>query len=172
MILSYVSLFLMTYALIRFVFPLNCGPFVKLLMATAIVVISRKFQIYEWLGGFFFSPDLPRSVLLGMELSYAALLFLVLLLLARDILMLLLRLVRGVGIQWHLPFSSDMQRASLAFVSLILSILGVWQSIRVPDVRTVELTVPNLPQQLDGFSIVQLSDLATGCCDKSKFNQS
>lgn len=162
MILSYVSLFLMAYALLRFVFPLSCGPFVKLGIATVIILISRKFQIYEWIGGCFFSPALPRPILLGMELSYAALLFLVLLLLARDILLLLLRLVYRVGIQWYFPFSPDMQRAVLTFIAITLSSVGVWQSIRVPDIRTVELTVPNLPQQLDGFSIVQLSDLHIG----------
>lgn len=162
MILSYVSLFLMAYALIRFVFPLSCDPFVKLFIATAIIVISRKFQIYEWIGGFFFSPSLPRPILLGMELSYTALLFLVLLLLTRDILLLLLCFASRVGIRWHLPFSPDMQRVGLAFVAITLSSFGVWQSIRVPDVHTVELTVPNLPQQLDGFSLVQLSDLHIG----------
>ncbi len=162
MILSYISLFLIVYALLRFVFPLTCGIFAKLLTAIAIIVISCKFQIYEGIGGFLFAPDLPRPVILGLELSYAALLLLVLLLLARDILLLLLRLARPLGIQWKPPFSPDIQRVGLAFVAFALGGFGVWQSIRVPAVHTVELVIPGLPQQLEGFSLVQLSDLHIG----------
>lgn len=152
----------MAYALIRFVFPLPCGVFVKSIVAAAIIVASRKFQIYEWIGGFFFAPDLPRPVLLMLELSYAALLLLVLFLLARDVLLIALRLARRFGAQWRLPFSPDAQRMGLAFAAIVLGGFGVWQSIRVPAVHTVELCVPNLPRQLDGFSIVQLSDLHIG----------
>ena len=41
-------------------------------------------------------------------------------------------------------------------------IYGTWQAIRVPDVRTIEITLPRLPVSLDGFSIVQLSDIHLG----------
>jgi len=40
-----------------------------------------------------------------------------------------------------------------------LSLLGVWQAIRVPDVKNIEVTVPHLPAQMDGLRLVQLSDL-------------
>ena len=63
---------------------------------------------------------------------------------------------------WRLPFSPDVQRIGLAAIALALGGFGVWQSVRVPAVRTVEIAVPNLPRSFDGFSIVQLSDLHIG----------
>lgn|GEM_PF-1747045 len=40
--------------------------------------------------------------------------------------------------------------------------IRTWQAIRVPDVRTIEITLPKLPVSLGGFSIVQLSDIHLG----------
>ena len=40
-----------------------------------------------------------------------------------------------------------------------MGLFGTWQSMRVPHVRTVEIALSKLPALLDGFSIVQLSDL-------------
>ena len=162
MILSSVSLVLLAYVLIRFVVPLRCGLFAKLLMAAALIAVSRKFQIYEGIGGSLFAPDLPRPFLIFMELSYAALLILALLLLARDMALLVLLLARRAGRRWRPPFSPDRQKAGLAVIALACGAFGVWQSLRVPDIRTVEVAVPHLPRELDGFSLVQLSDLHVG----------
>ena len=37
--------------------------------------------------------------------------------------------------------------------------MGVWQSIRVPDIKSIEITLAHLPQEMDGLRIVQLTDL-------------
>jgi hypothetical protein len=55
-----------------------------------------------------------------------------------------------------------MRSVGLVLVALVLGIYGTWQAIRVPDIRTVEITLARLPVSLDGFSIVQLSDLHLG----------
>jgi predicted MPP superfamily phosphohydrolase len=39
---------------------------------------------------------------------------------------------------------------------------GIWRAVRGPTVKTVELAYPDLPAELDGFRIVQLSDLHVG----------
>ena len=72
MILSYLSLFLAGYALLRFVLPMTHGLFAKFLTAAALIAASLKFQVYNWFGGFFFAPDLPRPAVLCLEWAYAA----------------------------------------------------------------------------------------------------
>lgn len=162
MILNYVSLFLLAYVIARFILPLPYSPLFKMAIAFVFFIISQKFQIYERIGGAFFAPDLPRPLLLVLEMAYAALVILVFLLFAKDILSLALWLSRFFGTNWRLPFSPAATGIGLAVAAILISGIGVWQSLRVPDVRTVEITLPNLPRQLDGFSIVQLSDLHIG----------
>ena len=47
-------------------------------------------------------------------------------------------------------------------LALVLSLFGTWQSLQVPQVQTVTITLPRLPPALDGLSIVQLTDLHVG----------
>src|SRR3546814_19353084 len=67
-----------------------------------------------------------------------------------------------------LPISRRAGRRILTARALLLSIgplamalsgVGVWQAVRVPDVKTMEITLPGLPQAFDGYRIAQLTDL-------------
>ena len=163
MILSYASFFILAYVLLRFVLPLPCGLSGKLLLAVALLVVSLKFHIYERLGGFLFAPALPRPVILGLEWLYAALLLFALFLLVRDVAALVVSLAGRAGLSVdRLPLSPNAQRAWLALAALALSGFGVFQGARVPAVHSVEVSIAGLPPQLDGFSLVQLSDLHIG----------
>ena len=52
------------------------------------------------------------------------------------------------------------RRVAIVFVAALgLTLVSVWQGVRVPTVRTVELAVPDLPPALEGFRVVQLTDL-------------
>ncbi|MDK9708181.1 MAG: metallophosphoesterase [Desulforhopalus sp.] len=139
-----------------------CRPLIKAVASIALLVISQKYLIYERLGGSFIAPDLPGPVLLALEILYAAMVILVFLLVLKDGLALLLWLSRWLGTSWHLPFTPAIRGIGLAVIALVLCLYGTWQSIRVPGVRTVEITLPKLPVSLDGFSIVQLSDIHIG----------
>jgi predicted MPP superfamily phosphohydrolase len=80
----------------------------------------------------------------------------------KDGIALLIWLSHYLGTSWHLPFSPTVRSAGLSTGALVLGIFGTWQSLRVPDVRTVEIALPRLPRDLDGFTIVQLSDIHMG----------
>lgn len=162
MILHFVSFFLLAYVIGRFLLPLPYSLFIKIIIAFFFLVISQKFQIYERIGGAFFAPDLPRPLLLIMETLYAAFVILAFFLFIKDVLSALLWLSRSFGFNWYLPFSPATQNVGLALMALLISGFGVWQAVRVPDVRTIEVALPNLPQRLNGFSIIQLSDLHIG----------
>lgn len=162
MILTITSFFLFAYVLISLILPGPGGLAVKTAAGLFCLACSQKFLIYEKLGGAFFAPDLPRPFLLIMETLYAALVILFFLLLIKDLAGFVLWLSRHMGTSWHLPFTVAQRNAGMAALALALGVFGVWQSVKVPAVRTVEIALPNLPRQADGFSLVQLSDIHIG----------
>lgn len=50
-------------------------------------------------------------------------------------------------------------RAGIGIAAMVLSVVGVWQAVRVPDVRSIEIELAQLPAELDGFRLVQLTDM-------------
>ena len=46
--------------------------------------------------------------------------------------------------------------------ALVSALLGLATALRPPEVRRVEVPIPDLPEDLDGFRIVQISDLHLG----------
>jgi uncharacterized protein len=156
------SLVLCIYIIVSLVAFAPCRPLAKVFAGLALLVISQKYLIYERIGGSFIAPDLPGPLLLVMEILYAFMVILVFLLVLKDGLALLLWLSRWLGSSWHLPFSPAIRSVGLVIAALVLGIYGTWQAIRVPDVRTIEIALPRLPASLDGFSIVQLSDIHIG----------
>lgn len=156
------SLILFLYIVASLILFLPCRLPVKLAAGAALFAVCLKYLVHEKIGGSFIAPDLPRPFLLSMEILYAAMVILFFMLLIIDGLALLLWLSRCLGTSWHLPFSPAVRRAGLVLAALVLGAFGTWQSLRLPDVRTVEITLPKLPRNLDGFTIVQLSDIHIG----------
>jgi uncharacterized protein len=48
------------------------------------------------------------------------------------------------------------------FVSVLLTVWGAWQARRTPSIAEVDIPIPGLPPALNGFTIVQLSDIHVG----------
>lgn len=134
----------------------------KIAGCALILFASLKYAIYEFLGGAFFAPTLPRVFLLFMEAIYGALLLLFFLLLLWDLYLagnwLLNR--AGIPVPKHLPVGPI--KCGLVFLALCGGIWGTWQAVKVPQPRIIELKVPNLPPALVGFRVAQLSDLHIG----------
>lgn len=156
------TLILFVYIVASMIWFLPCRFPARLAAGAALFAVCLKYLVYEKIGGSFIAPDLPRPLLLSMEVLYAAVVLLFFMLLIKDGLALLLWLSRCLGSSWQLPFSLAVRSGGLVLTAVVLAIFGTWQSLRVPDVRTVEIRLPNLPARLDGFSIVQLSDIHIG----------
>ena len=102
------------------------------------------------------------------------------LLLLRDILWLALGTARGTRkLAWKLkgtpapirPSSMDPGRrrflvnamnAGIVATSGSLSLYGLWEAKRIPEVNEVSIPIPNLPRDLEGFRIVQTTDIHLG----------
>ena len=156
------TLALFLYIVASLIWWLPCRPWVKLAGGFALLAIGLKYLGYEKIGGSFIAPDFPPFLLLLMEFLYSAMVILAFLLLIKDCLALLLLISRWLGGSWHLPFTPAIRGGALACTALVLSLFGTWQSLRVPDVQTREIPLPGLPAELDGFTIVQLSDIHVG----------
>lgn len=156
------SLVLFIYIVASLIWLLPYRPLARIAAGSVLFVIGCKYLLYEKIGGSFIAPDLPRSLLLSMETLYGAMVILAFLLLVKDGLALLLWLSRCLGSSWHLPFTAALRSGGLVLAALGLALFGIWQSLKVPDVRTVEISLPGLPASLDGISIVQLSDMHIG----------
>lgn len=156
------SLILFAYVMASLVWPIPCRPQAKAAAGIVFLAVSLKYLFYEKVFGSFIAPDLPPWLMLGMEMLYSGLVILSFLLIIKDGAALVLWLSRCLGSSWRLPFFPGTRSAGLLALSLVLSAWGTWQAARVPDVRTVEIRLDHMDKRLDGFSIVQLSDLHVG----------
>lgn len=156
------SLIMIAYVYFSLVRDLPWHPLVKRLTVLLLLAVGLKYVFYVFASGTYSVPDLPRWLLQSMEAAYATLLVLFVLLVIRDAMTLLLRRIRPAGQAWHMPFSRTAVGGALAALALCVALWGTWEATRVPDVRTQEIAIPNLPFALDGLVIVQLSDTHIG----------
>ena len=112
--------------------------------------------ISRWWGSMA-SAEVPRPLLLVLMVGCIAVLLFAAFLLVKDLLGLLAWL-----------FSKPASRVllhdrrcigALAALALVLSGFGVWQAVKVPEVRRIEVALPTLPAAFDGYRIVHLTDI-------------
>jgi len=110
----------------------------------ALLACFSKFLCFHALGGSAFSPNLPEKLVWVWDWAYSG----AVILLGLSVVLFF----RFRGKAWVLPI-----------LAWGLSAWGLWNGLRVPDVKEVELAFENLPASLDGYRIVHLSDLHCSC---------
>ncbi|NYT65417.1 metallophosphoesterase [Alcaligenaceae bacterium] len=155
--LHIVSAVIGVYTVIRFVLPLPWCKTNKALFAALLFLLAQHHLIEKRIFGSIASPEMPAAVIMLLGWAYGAVLLLAMLLVIRDVVGLLCyacsrklgkALLSGHGVLY-----------GTGLLVMLLSGVGVWEAVRVPRVKTVEITLPNLPQEFDGFRVVQLTDL-------------
>jgi uncharacterized protein len=141
------------YVLARFVWPLPWAPGGKIALAI-IVLVASQYHLWSRLSsGSVFSPEFPRALVLMFNWAFGAIALLAVMQIALDLTVLVARLVRGGG---AIP---DSVRYTAATAAMLLSAVGVYQATRVPPLKDVEIAIPGLPPQFDGYRLLQLTDL-------------
>ena len=154
-----ISFILAFYLGIRVIVPLSIGILPKIILFLVILAIAMKnFIIGKFFGGLS-SPVMPPAGLLIAGWLYAAFIFFVVLQLLRDVLIFLTWILHKAGLNVFFPFSNGFWAITLTIAAILLSGCGVWQGTRNPDIKSTEIEIPGLPAELDGLSIVQLSDI-------------
>jgi predicted MPP superfamily phosphohydrolase len=100
-----------------------------------------------------FAPEFPRAVVMLFNWAFGAIVLLAVMQVVLDAAMLLATLLRhGFGVP-------DGARYAMAAAAAVLAAIGVQQATRVPDLKDVEIAIPDLPSQFDGYTMLQLTDL-------------
>ncbi|WP_368642229.1 metallophosphoesterase [Castellaniella ginsengisoli] len=155
--LSFITGSIWLYVLVRFIWPLPCGIGARAALALALFLVAQYHGFIRRFFGSIASPELPQGILIGLNWVFGAFLLLAMLLLLRDVLGALTFLAaRDAG---RAILGGRALHLSLGALALMLSAVGVWQAVRVPDVKYLELTVPGLPPAFDGYRVAQLTDL-------------
>jgi predicted MPP superfamily phosphohydrolase len=141
------------YVLVRFVWPLPWAPSGKLALAITVLVASQYHLWSRLSSGSVFSPEFPRSLVVLFNWAFGAIVLLAVIQIALDVTALIARLVWGGG---GIP---DSVRYVAATAAMLLSALGVYQATRVPALKDVEIAIPGLAPQFDGYRLLQLTDL-------------
>ncbi|QYJ24337.1 metallophosphoesterase [Achromobacter sp. ES-001] len=145
------------YVIWRFVLPLSLSRPAKGVLSLLLLGVAEHHLVTRNFFGSMASPEVPATLLMALGWAFGALLLLAMLLLLRDVVGVVVYVFsrkRGRGL---LAAHGWAQGAAVA--AALLSVIGVWQAVRVPDVKTLEIALPKLPPELDGFRLVQLTDL-------------
>lgn len=123
-------------------------------LCALILLVSLHHLIARLVFGTMFSPEVPRAVMIAVNWIFVATLLLAL---AQIVLDAATLLVSALARSWKRP--PLILRATMGALALLLSAYGVSQALRVPDARTIEVAIPDLPEAFDGYRILQLTDL-------------
>ncbi|KJE35542.1 metallophosphoesterase [Thalassospira sp. HJ] len=143
------------YVLLRHVRHLAWPRWAKIAFAVLLVIGSQHHLYARIAFGSMFVPEFPQPIVVAVNVAFGVIFFLLWFQLAYDLIGLLLRWVilrRKV----HGPV---VLRTIMSFAAIALACFGVAQSMRVPDVKEMDVTIRGLPDGFDGYRMVQLTDL-------------
>lgn len=139
----------------RIVWPLPLRQSWKIAIAVALLCFAEHHLLGRLVFGTMFSPEVPAALIAVAGWGFVALLLLAVQAILLEVVMLPLRLTgKTPGMQRQTTL-----RMAAVGIAALLSAIGVHQGARVPEVKRVELPVAGLPTTLDGYRVVQLSDL-------------
>ena len=121
-----------------------------------------KYMAYTMNGGTFFEPAVKGAWMLTWEALYGALILAAFLLLLKDICSLGLWLLGTFGVKTGFSFNRLVFIVPIFIVSVAGGFWGMYEGIKVPEVKTETIVFKNLPAQWKGTTIALLSDLHVG----------
>ena len=126
-----------------FAFVRTCGLRVRTqaIWAMALLACCSKFVCFEYFGGNAFNPDFPEKFMWLWGWAYSG--------------SIILAFFSVPLCWWHARTKAWL----LPLVAWTISAVGLWSGVKPPDVHEVEVVCADLPAELDGYRIAQLSDL-------------
>ena len=141
-ILTYQPLLFALVLVFTFVRRCRMGVAAQVAWTAALFACAAKFVFFKHFGGgTAFYPELPEKVIWIWNWAYSGMCLLLLF----SIVFCFLR--------------PRVKLYALPVLAWTLSAVGIWNGIKVPEVREVEVEFENLPESLDGYRILHLTDL-------------
>ncbi|MCD2323482.1 metallophosphoesterase [Sphingomonas sp. IC-56] len=142
------------YVIARWLWPLSVMLELKIVVAV-LLLVGSQFHLWSRLSsGSVFAPEFPRAVVLLFNWAFGAILLLAVFQLLLD-----LGWLATLWARRSAAGPGDQLRFAMAVAAAILACIGIWNAVRVPPVKDVEITVRGLPRAFNGYRIVQLTDL-------------
>ena len=118
------------------------------------VVVSVRYLVNQLVSGSTDALEVPRPVLVAINWMFAVVLLLALAQVALDVVTLLRSIIFR---RWRRP--AVWVRPVIGLAALVLAGVGVSQALRIPSARIVPVVIEGLPDALEGYRILQLTDL-------------
>ncbi|MGH8280403.1 MAG: metallophosphoesterase [Gammaproteobacteria bacterium] len=145
------------YTVLRCVYFLPLHLPLRALVALVLFVIAEHYLLIRRWFGSLASPELPRAVLFTLTWLFGTFVLIFVLLVLRDLAgPLVLAVVPHVGL---IVLRDPRISWAIAVLAACLAFVGVWQAVKVPNVKTVGVDLAGWPRAFEGYRIVQLSDL-------------
>lgn len=159
MIIFIFSAILCIYLIARLIWPLGNSLKARLAASFALLLISQYHNLFRLFSGTLASPELPTSLIMLCGWLYVSFLLAATFCLLRDIGIFISFLLRKAGLLTGSPLKSKRILAAVCILSPVLSGIGLFGAVRIPDIVHLEIQLAGLPREFDGLRIVQLSDI-------------
>lgn len=166
------AMVLFGYICCSMILPLRISWKYKAAMALAIFAVAQKNGILRRLGGgLFFSPEIPRWLLIIVAFLYGVLFFSAAFLLLKDILLLPAWKILAYKKILNNKFPCGLAAGIILGISALLSAYSLFEGLVTPPVKYVEMEFDRLPAEFDGFKIAVLADLHASAINQAPFIQ-
>ena len=129
----------------------------KLLLGGLVLAASQHHQVLRRWFGTMAAPEVPGTLLMALGWGLGAVLIAAILVLVLDLAGLLAwGFSRPLG---RSLLGAPVWRAAIGLVAMTAAAVAVWQAVRVPEVKRLEVPIAGLDPALDGFRLVHLTDL-------------
>lgn len=173
-VLYLLSLVLIIYLTVSFIYPLKISRFTKVILFLLLLIMGSKFFVYR-ITGSTLRPNLDANILMVLEGLFAALIVLTFLCLLKDFAILLKRIFSKK--KKHKAYNDNIFENSkkhkgnkfrlvlfslMGLISLYLGLDGAFSQTKIPNIKSVDVYIANLPKSYENFKIVQLTDIHIG----------
>lgn len=156
------ALYIFARCIFPFPYPL-AFKVISFILLILLALCSQSMAIARYITG---TETLPFILTRVSSIIFVSILMFTLILLLRDIILFLLFLVRkatnGEVSILSTMLSGQKSVFVLCFLSFCTVLGGLYPALKVPDIKEITITIPNLPEGLKGVKVVQLTDLHIG----------
>ena len=164
-----IFILLSLYTCISFILPMKIKKIVKFVLIIILLFSSQMFNFYRKFGGLWFSPELPRSIMIIYPWLLASLCFLTIITIFKDVFLIIRVFIVFFGKKIKNIFSIKKVQLVILIFCYSLGAFSVWEAVRIPSVKVQEVYFDKLPQELDGTTIVLIADLHASALNNHSF---
>ena len=147
------------YLLHRFIWRAPIKRLLKIGLTLLLLFISQYHLLLKMLFGNMFSPEMPRWAILLAAGSFCYFIILFLFVVLLDLNLLIQAIIKN---QFFSRIDHRIRYSVLPMCVFVLTVIGVYQAVQIPQVKQLELPLSGLSKQYDGLRVVQLTDLHLG----------